>query len=199
MARNYNELRARMDPVRRAQNDLLVRQELQRMALEELRTAKQLTQADLAEVLDVPQSSISRIERRTDMYLSTLRNYVQAMGGVLQIQAIFPDGGAVVIDRFGDYENQPYVLWARAESGGAYRLQARPFHHEGATLSIKSSKLSALVKAMKNLHLSESQVSAIRKSLENSSEVQIGAGAGGVPRIFSAPDLMAAGFEATGT
>jgi transcriptional regulator with XRE-family HTH domain len=58
------------------------------MALDELRCAKKLTQADLAEMLDVPQSSISRIEQRADMYLSTLRNYIHAMGGVLQIQAI---------------------------------------------------------------------------------------------------------------
>jgi transcriptional regulator with XRE-family HTH domain len=72
------------------------------MALDELRNAKQLTQADLAEMLDVPQSSISRIERRADMYISTLRNYIYAMGGVLQIQAVFPDGSAAVIHSLGD-------------------------------------------------------------------------------------------------
>jgi len=60
------------------------------LALDELRNAKQLTQEDMAELLDVPQSSISRIEQRADMYLSTLRNYVQAMGGTLRIQALFP-------------------------------------------------------------------------------------------------------------
>ena len=57
------------------------------MALEELRGAKQLTQSDMAEMLDVPQSSISRIEQRADMYLSTLRNYIHAVGGELRIQA----------------------------------------------------------------------------------------------------------------
>jgi DNA-binding XRE family transcriptional regulator len=110
-----------MDPAIRAENNRLVREELKRMALEELRNAKQLTQTDMAEMLNVPQSSISRIERRADMYLSTLRNYVHAMGGVLQIQAIFPDGGAVVIDRFGDYQDQPYLVWAGGEGGGRYR------------------------------------------------------------------------------
>src|ERR1700691_1795461 len=99
MARNFKELQAKMDPASRSNNQQRVRNELQRMALDELRSAKQLTQADMAEMLDVPQSSISRIEQRADMYLSTLRNYVQAMGGVLQIQAVFPEGGAVVIDR----------------------------------------------------------------------------------------------------
>src|SRR6202167_4106055 len=99
MARRYKELQARMDPASLAENRHRVREELQRMALEELRSARQLTQTDMAEMLDVPQSSISRIERRADMYLSTLRNYVHALGGVLQIQAVFPEGGAVVIDR----------------------------------------------------------------------------------------------------
>src|SRR5579863_9797993 len=101
MARNFRKLQAKMDSADRSDNRQRVRDELHRMALDELRSAKQLTQTDMAEMLDVPQSSISRIERRADMYLSTLRNYIHAMGGVLQIQAIFPDGGAIVIDRFG--------------------------------------------------------------------------------------------------
>src|ERR1035437_676942 len=109
MARNFKELQAKMDPASRAENVQLVREELQRMALDELRSAKRLTQADMAEMLDVPQSSISRIEQRADMYLSTLRNYVHALGGVLQIQAVFPEGGTVVISRFGEYEDRSYV------------------------------------------------------------------------------------------
>jgi DNA-binding XRE family transcriptional regulator len=197
MARNYKELQARMDPASRSDNNQRVRAELERMALEELRSAKQLTQADMAEMLDVPQSSISRIERRADMYLSTLRNYIHAMGGVLQIQAIFPDGGAVVINRFGDYEDQPYVVWARAEGNGAYRLLARPFQHEGDPLSTKTFKVSGFMKAMKVLHLPEPQISAIRKGLESPGEVLIGGSVGGVNRIFSTPELVAAGFEAT--
>src|SRR5229473_6587930 len=102
MARNYKELQEKMDPASRADNALRVRDELQGMALDELRNAKRLTQADMAEMLDVPQSSISRIEQRADMYLSTLRNYVHAMGGTLRIQALFPEGGSVIINRFGD-------------------------------------------------------------------------------------------------
>jgi transcriptional regulator with XRE-family HTH domain len=181
-----------MDPAIRSENQRRVRDELQRMALDELRSAKQLTQADMAEMLDVPQSSISRIERRADMYLSTLRNYIHAMGGVLQIQAVFPDGGAVVIDRFGDYENQRYVVWARSEGKGTYRLLARPFQHSGDELSTKALKASGLIKSMKALDLPEAQISAVRTSLENGSLVQIG------PTI-NAPDLVAAGFEAAST
>jgi len=185
-----------MDLASRAENMQRVREELQRMALDELRTAKKLTQADLAQMLDVPQSSISRIEQRADMYLSTLRNYIHAMGGVLQIQAIFPDGGAVVIDRFGDYEDRMYVVKARAENGGAYRLLAYPFQHQGAVLSTRAVKASGLVKTMKALHAEERQISGIRKCLENGSQIEIGGRF--ARRIFSVPELVGAGFEVTG-
>ena len=155
MARNFKELQAKMDPADLADNKQRVREELQRMALEELRKARQLTQADMAEMLDVPQSSISRIEQRADMYLSTLRNYIHAMGGVLQVQAVFPDGGAVIINRFGDYEDQPYVVNACAESTGTYRLRARPLYHQGVPYSTRAFKVSGLMKTMKALHLAE--------------------------------------------
>jgi DNA-binding XRE family transcriptional regulator len=51
----------------------------------------------MAQILGVNQSAISKIEKRTDMYLSTLRSYVEAMGGSLEIQAVFPEG-AVRVD-----------------------------------------------------------------------------------------------------
>jgi DNA-binding XRE family transcriptional regulator len=194
MARNFKELQQKMNPASRADNRQRVREELQRMALDELRTAKQLTQADMAELLDVPQSSISRIERRADMYLSTLRNYIHAMGGVLQIQAVFPDG-AVVIDQLGDYENQAYVVSARAEGKEGYRLLAHPLKHHGPTLSTKPLKASGFMKSMKALKLPERDITAIRKNLEYGGEVQIGGNRDGF--AFSAPDLVAAGFEAT--
>lgn len=194
MARNYKELQEKMDPASRADNRQRVRDELQRMALDELRSAKRLTQADMAEMLDVPQSSISRIEQRADMYLSTLRNYVHAMGGALQIQAVFPDGGAVVINRFGEYEDQSYVLRAQAESGGTFRLFAQPVD-QGVPLSTKALGDRAFAKTLKALHVTEPQISAVRKSLENGSATEIGGRF--AQRVFSAPDLIAAGFEAT--
>ena len=112
----------------------------------------------MAELLDVPQSSISRIEQRADMYLSTLRNYVQAMGGTPD--SGFVSGGSVIINRFGDYEDQPYIVSARTAEGGAYQLRAQPFHHQGVPLCTRALKFSGFVKAMKALHLAEPQSSA---------------------------------------
>jgi transcriptional regulator with XRE-family HTH domain len=69
------------------------------MPLYELRAARSLTQEKLAEQLHVKQAAVSKLERRTDMYVSTLRAYVRAMGGELEIIARFPDGD-VRIEQF---------------------------------------------------------------------------------------------------
>jgi transcriptional regulator with XRE-family HTH domain len=200
MARNFKELQAKMDPASRADNTRRVSEELRRMALEELRGARQLTQSDMAEMLDVPQSSISRIEQRADMYLSTLRNYVHAVGGELRIQAVFPDGGTVVIDRFGDYEERPYVVDAIAESSGVFRLRARPLHHQGAPLSTKPFKASGLTKTMRALHLPEVQITGIKVDLETSAgKIEIGGSGPSIQRVFSMKDLVAAGFDEANT
>ena len=126
------------------------------------------------------------------MYLSTLRNYVHAMGGVLQIQAVFPDGGTVAISRFGDYDDRSYVVRARAGRNGTYRLEAQPLD-QGVPLSTKALKVQAFTKTLKALHVPEPQISAIRKNLEKeSSWTEIGGRF--AQRVFSAPDLIAAGF-----
>ena len=71
------------------------------MSLYQLREARKLTQVNLARVLKVNQGSVSKMEKRTDMYVSTLRNFIQAMGGQLQIKAVFPEG-EVEIEQFED-------------------------------------------------------------------------------------------------
>ncbi|MDR3751429.1 MAG: XRE family transcriptional regulator [Terracidiphilus sp.] len=92
MARNFDELRAKMSPERQARVAARVKEELARMPLQQIRNARQMTQTRLAELLEMDQGNISRLEQRTDMYLSTLRSYVEAMGGALEIRAVFPDG-----------------------------------------------------------------------------------------------------------
>lgn len=69
------------------------------MPLDELRAARQMTQEHLARLLGTKQAAISKMERRTDMYLSTLQSIVKAMGGQLRIEAVFAEG-AVEINQF---------------------------------------------------------------------------------------------------
>jgi DNA-binding XRE family transcriptional regulator len=92
MARKFSELTAKMSPEARARADAMTKAMLAEMPLHELRQARGLTQKMLAEVLHVEQPSIAKMEKRTDMYMSTLRGFVQAMGGDLVVMAKFPDG-----------------------------------------------------------------------------------------------------------
>ncbi|MCC7124316.1 MAG: helix-turn-helix transcriptional regulator [Acidobacteria bacterium] len=66
-------------------------------SLQELRRAHKLTQKKMAEVLGVGQDSVSRLEQRSDLLISTLRNYVEAMGGKLSLVAEFPDQEPVIL------------------------------------------------------------------------------------------------------
>src|SRR5579871_5219010 len=91
MARNFNELRAKMSPERRNRVRARVVRALSEMALADIREACGLTQAKLADALNLDQGSISKMERRNDMYISTLREMIEAMGGRLEIRAVFPD------------------------------------------------------------------------------------------------------------
>ena len=88
----WSELEAKMSPAARAESDRLVREHLKHMPLHELSNARRLTQQQLAQTLDMTQAAVSQLEKRTDMYLSTLRNFIEAMGGQLEMYAVFPDG-----------------------------------------------------------------------------------------------------------
>lgn len=66
--------------------------------LRELRLARQFTQQEMAAILEIGQDSISRLENRDDMRLSTLRAYVEALGGKLEITACFPGQEPVRLD-----------------------------------------------------------------------------------------------------
>jgi predicted XRE-type DNA-binding protein len=97
--RNIRELRKGMSPAREKRNASRAAQMLAEMPLQELRQARQLSQQTLAELLQVTQPEISKMEKRTDMYLSTIRRYVEAMGGTLEVLASFPEG-SVRISQF---------------------------------------------------------------------------------------------------
>ncbi|HEX9812866.1 MAG TPA: XRE family transcriptional regulator [Burkholderiales bacterium] len=103
MAKKFSDLRKKMSPAARAKAAARARVLAKDLPLYELRQARQLSQEQLASTLRVKQASISKLERRADMYLSTLRSYIEALGGDLEIVARFPDG-AVRIKQLEDIE-----------------------------------------------------------------------------------------------
>ena len=78
----------------------------QEITLAELPRAFSLTQETLAKKLNVKQAEISKVENRDDMLMSTLRNFVQAMGGELEVRAVFPDR-AIEISTFSSLAGKP--------------------------------------------------------------------------------------------
>lgn len=104
--RKFRELREKMTPENRARAHQATQELLLQVKLHELRLARDMSQQTLAEVMHVPQSAISKIERRTDAYISTIRRYLEAMGGTLRIIAEFPDGDRVEIAQFSEIETR---------------------------------------------------------------------------------------------
>jgi predicted transcriptional regulator len=92
MAKKFSELLAKMSSEAQLEVKNNVKKTLAEMPLNELRNARGLTQEMLAETLNIQQPAIAKMEKRTDMYISTLRSHIRAMGGELEITAKFPDG-----------------------------------------------------------------------------------------------------------
>lgn len=90
----------------RAQSEATTARLLEEMRLQELRQALDLTQQEVAKSLKIEQAAVSKMEKQTDMYLSTLRRFIAAMGGRLDIVARFPEG-TVRITQFGKDEDIP--------------------------------------------------------------------------------------------
>jgi predicted XRE-type DNA-binding protein len=76
--------------------------EIEYLTLQELRKAAGLTQAEISRSLKMPQSNVSRLERESDMLLSTLRNYIDAIGGNLSISVEFPNKPPVRLNLLSD-------------------------------------------------------------------------------------------------
>ena len=101
MARSFEELRKQIPPERRARNRRRAQELLAELRLHEVRAACELTQEQLAERLNIDQPNVSRLERRSDVHVSTLADYIAALGGRLELLAVFPEG-TVRIDQFVD-------------------------------------------------------------------------------------------------
>ncbi len=99
---SFDRLRAGLSAEARAKAASLTDALERELSLTELRRARAMTQHQLAADLHVGQASIAKLERRTDMYLSTLRRFVEAMGGELEIVARFPDQPLVRLRGLGE-------------------------------------------------------------------------------------------------
>ena len=101
MAKKFSDLRSAMTLASRKHAEQQTQTMLAEMPLHELRRARGLSQKVLAETLHIQQPSVAKMERRTDMYISTLRSHIEAMGGELEVIAKFPDG-VVKINNFAE-------------------------------------------------------------------------------------------------
>jgi transcriptional regulator with XRE-family HTH domain len=104
MAHKWRDIRRKLGPEDEEYIRKSVKDVARVMTLYQLREARRLTQVSLARILEVNQGSVSKLEKRTDMYVSTLRSFIQAMGGQLQIKAVFAEG-EVEIEQFEDAAN----------------------------------------------------------------------------------------------
>ena len=105
----FGELTADFGPERRRRIDAMKRDLLAEMPLHELRRARDLTQVDVARTLKVNQPAVAKLEQRADVYVSSLRAYIEAVGGRLRIVAEFPEGEVAITNfsRVGDADDVP--------------------------------------------------------------------------------------------
>ncbi len=99
MAKSFKDLVEKLPPERQEKIEEGTQVLLSDMAQEELQKAFQLTQLQLVKTLDMDQVAISNIERQSDMYVSTLRRFLEAMGAELKVVASFPDR-EIIINQF---------------------------------------------------------------------------------------------------
>ncbi|TGO02299.1 transcriptional regulator [Candidatus Thiomargarita nelsonii] len=92
MAKNFLDLHNARSAEAKARVKARVQRALAEMPIQELQQARHLSQEQLANILFMEPATLSQLERGTDIYISTLRSYIEAMGGKLDIIANFPDG-----------------------------------------------------------------------------------------------------------
>ncbi len=103
--KNFNELRKKMSPEQRARVSAEARAIVATTELAEIRNARGVTQEELAGRMEKRQPAVSTLERRDDVLVSSLREYVGALGGRLRLYAEFPDEEAIPIKQFDEEED----------------------------------------------------------------------------------------------
>lgn len=104
--RPFAELRARMTPAAQAAAEADAARLDDEMNLSEVRRALKLSQEEIGQTLQINQGSVAKIEKRADMYVSTMRRFIEAMGGELEIVARFPHR-SVKIKSFSELSKKP--------------------------------------------------------------------------------------------
>lgn len=99
MAKSFTALLEKLPQARRERIEERAQAVLLKMALQDLRQKRHLTQQQLAERLNVQQATVSKMENQADMHISTLQRMITAMGGTLKLIAQFPDE-EIVINQF---------------------------------------------------------------------------------------------------
>lgn len=102
MAKPLSQLLEKVSPEVQAKASVKALEILKELTLAELRKEKGFTQVELAEKLKLKQPSIAQMEKQSDANMSTIKNYIKALGGTLEINALFPDGTKVEITQFMD-------------------------------------------------------------------------------------------------
>ena len=115
----WSELKATLPPESIARIDARVRETMSRLRLSDIREAVGHTQVAVAARLDLGQASVSQIESAADMYLSTLRRYIEALGGELVVSARFSEGTVVPIDSLSSVPKKPARSQSRRSSACA--------------------------------------------------------------------------------
>jgi predicted XRE-type DNA-binding protein len=105
MASKWKDMSRTLSPEKEAGIKRKVEAEIGRLPLAAVRKARMMAQERIAELLRVNQGAVSKLEKRSDMCLSTLRRYVEAMSGHLALRAVFPDG-EVVLEHLTDAEKE---------------------------------------------------------------------------------------------
>lgn len=114
--RPFSELRAKMSPEARQRSRAMAHEMLKEMELRELRETLKVTQVDLATKLKTTQAAISRLEKRPNVLVGSLNQYIYALGGRLELRAVLPDRTVVLTNVFRDMTSGELRIAAKTKT-----------------------------------------------------------------------------------